>query len=150
MKSTKIVLIALVAIVVSSQGYGFQNFGVDQDLVRATDSSMSNLQGLLTVFSCQGNTYFLPYLASSIAMEEDSIPVVMPSWALWMRYRETFRELWIVFKPTTSLGEATTQLPEETTLWLATTESYKAKMCGSFPTLWILVEAVYWSLAISG
>ena len=79
MKSTKIVLIALVAIVVSSQGYGFQNFGVDQDLVRATDSSMSNLQGLLTVFSCQGNTYFLPYLASSIAMEEDSIPVVMPS-----------------------------------------------------------------------
>ena len=60
MKSTKIVLIALFAIIATSQGY-FNGFGLDQDLVGATDRSMSNLKGLLTVFSCQGNRYFFLY-----------------------------------------------------------------------------------------
>jgi hypothetical protein len=79
MKSIKIVLIALFAIIASSQGYFF-GFGLDKDLVGATDRAMSNLQGLLTVFSCRGNRYFFRYLVSSITLEVmASIPVAMYS-----------------------------------------------------------------------
>lgn len=55
MNSSKIVLIALLAIIASSQGY-FTGFNLDQDLASATERSMSNLRGLLTVFSCRANT----------------------------------------------------------------------------------------------
>lgn len=77
MKTTKIVLIALFAIIATSQSY-FSGLNLDYNLLASTDRAMSNLEGLLTVFSCRGNRYTYRYLVSSRTQDlvMDSILVV--------------------------------------------------------------------------
>lgn len=55
----------LLCLLLSVQGQAFAGLNLDPSLVASTNNAISNLRGVLTLYSCSGNTYSLFYAGSS-------------------------------------------------------------------------------------
>jgi ureidoglycolate hydrolase len=58
-------VVLLFCLVLSIHSQSFTGLNLDPNLVAATNNAMSNLKGLLTIYSCSGNQYLTFHLDSS-------------------------------------------------------------------------------------